>query len=109
MEINQLIEKMKTPSMMTPAEIKDSYMELSSYYAQITAELADTTAELNVLRRQYLEDDEIPHNKAETFALGTDTGVKYTKLKGREKAILEVIRSLKVAQRYFENEARNNF
>lgn len=94
---------------MTPAEIKDSYMELSSYYASITAELADTTAELNVLRRKYLEDDDVPHNKAEAFALATDIGMKYTKLKGREKAILEVIRSLKVAQRYYENEARNNY
>lgn len=109
MEISTLLEKMHTPSMMTPAQIKDAYMECTSYYAQIVAELADTTALLNTIRKQYLEDEEVPHNKAESYALATETGAKYTKLKGREKAMLEVIRSLKVAQRYFENEARNTF
>lgn len=109
MDISSMLEKLKTPSLMTPLMIKDCYVEMSSYYAQITAELADTTSELNVIRRDLLENKEIPHNKAESYALATDTGIKYTKLKGREKAIIEVIRSLKVAQRYFENEARNMY
>ena len=109
MEIKDWLDKLKNPSMMTPAQIRDGYMEMSAYYAQIHTELSDTTAEFNRLLAQYLEDDEVPHNKARALALGTDVGAKMVKLGGREKSILEVIRSLKKAQQYYENEARNNY
>jgi hypothetical protein len=54
----------------------------------------------------YLDGD-TPHNKAKAMALATDSGKKMVKLAGREKGIMEVIRSLKRAQNYLENEARN--
>lgn len=107
MEIKDWLESMSSPADMTPLEVKNAYMELSAKYAQITAELADTQSEYNKVLAGHLEGSDIAHNRAKALAMASEPGVKMVKLQGREKATLEVIRSLKRAQNYLENEARN--
>lgn len=90
-----------------PHELPVAYMEVSAYYARLTSELADANVEYNVELIKIMEEKEISVNKAEVYANITEAGIRYTKLKAREKGVLEAIRALKRAQGYMEESWKN--
>lgn len=97
MDIKKWMDKMQDGTIQ-PAELPGAYMEVSAYYAMLTAEKADAEVGYNAELLRIMEEKEISVNKAEVYAKNTEPGIRYTKLKARENGVLEAIRSLKRAQ-----------
>ena len=104
--LNSIIARMGTPGVMTPEEIKDYYLYLTSLNARFAVELADAMAEVAQLEGQIVLEGETS-SKARQLASRSEQGISVIKLKGRAKAVEEMIRSLKAAQKYFIEDARN--
>lgn len=104
--LEAILERLKTPSVLTPREVTESYMFLSQLYANYCAQLADAMAESAILEGRYVYDGETSA-KARALTDGREEGQKVIKLKGRVKGLEEIIKSLKKAQQFMSDEARN--
>lgn len=106
--LESIMERMKNPAMMRPAEVTQSYMFLAQLYAHYSVELCDVDAAVAAEEGKMLQDDpELSSAKAKQIVRGSVDGLKEIKLRGRLKAIEELIKALKRAQRYQEFEITN--
>lgn len=104
--LEQIIERMGQPSSLTPKEVCDYYLYLTSYYARFSVELCDVMAVVAKKEGDLVAGGETS-SKAKQLASRSEEGLSMIKLKGRLKATEELIRSLKAAQKYMLEEARN--
>ncbi len=91
--------------------------KLHEYYSFLSAEYCFISDKIGVLQKQragkiaqlLLEDNKLSVNKAERIADYTEIGQEILHGKAQMKGILEVIRSLKKQQEYYENELKNQY
>jgi hypothetical protein len=105
--IEGIIDHMKRPDSLTPANVVHYYSFLTSIFAQYSVELCDALADTAKMECELLKDETVTSAKAKQLVRGSDEGKRVIKLTGRIKAIEELIRSLKAAQKYFLEEAKN--
>lgn len=105
--IEGIIDHMKRPHELTPENIVHYYSYLTSLYAQYSVEMCDAMAETAKKESALLTDNDMTSAKAKQIVRGSDEGARVIKLGGRIKGIEELIRSLKSAQKYFIEDARN--
>ncbi len=106
MTYENIIERMKDLSKVTPADVVRFYGYLAALLAEKSQDLAESMAEVAQLEAKYIEEGESSAS-AETKAQASPEGLKMLKLKAGLKGCEEMIRCLKKAQQYYADEARN--
>lgn len=104
--IETIMERLKTPSLLTPRECTEGHIFLSQLYATYCAQLADAMAECALREGERLTDGNTSV-KAKAIVAAEPEGQKVLKLKGRVKGLEEIIKSLKRAQQFYADESRN--
>lgn len=102
-----IIDAMMTPEDVTPEQIVHYYTYLTAIYARHSVELCDALADAARQEAVMLQDEEITSARVKQLVKGTEAGQGVIRLTGRLKAIEELIRSLKTAQKYHLEDARN--
>lgn len=107
LSLQEIIDAMMTPENVTPAQTVHYYTYLTAIYARHSVELCDALADTARQEMELLQDEDITSARVKQLVKGSDAGQSVIRLTGRLKAIEELIRSLKTAQKYHLEEARN--
>ena len=107
LSLQQIIDAMMRPEDVMPGQVVQYYTFLTAIYARHSVELCDALADAARQEAKLLQDDDMTSAKVKQLVKGTDAGQSVIRLTGRLKAIEELIRSLKTAQKYHLEEARN--
>lgn len=103
-----IVERMKTPEVLTPRETFESYAFLAATLAEEQMALAELEGKLAQAEATYIEDGRTSA-AATALTKGSETGIAARKLRASVTGLLECIRALKRAQGYFQEEARNQY
>lgn len=108
MEYKEIQEKLRTPEELLPAQIKDFYLYLSELYSRKQIEASESRASVIRTQVEFLEKG-MSNTEAKTRAMASMDGQNLIKLEAGLKGTMEEINALKRAQKYYEDNARNQY
>lgn len=101
MELEEIRASLRTPEALTPRDVVNMTLYLSSIYGTLTESLLKATAEANEEEARLLSDPDMTSSRAKVMASASEPGKAKMIYTGRLKSIEQMIQALKKAQAYF--------
>lgn len=101
MDIQEITQSLRTPEALTPRDVMDMTLFLSSEYARITELYLEATGFVCEEETRLLTDPDMTSAKAKVMASSCPAGIAKMKHGGRLKAIEVMVQALKKSTQYF--------
>ena len=101
MELALIQESLKSPEALTPRDVVNMTLYLSSEYGRITEAFLTATGEASTIEADLLMQEDMTSAKAKVLTAASDAGKRRMNFGGQLKAIEQMIQALKKTQAYF--------
>lgn len=107
MELEKISLALKTPEALTPRDVVNMTLILSSEFGRLTEAFLQATGDASTIEADLLMQPEMTSAKAKVLTAASDAGKRRMIFGGRLKAIEQTIQALKKTQAYFSENKYN--